>query len=313
MVIKPINKDIKAEFISAWSNPDNKRIVITHRNCEDGRATGSVALQFSNDIDVLPPSICYVNYGEYDIDHILNMVKGAVVYIGDFSFLADEFKLITEVAKIAVTVDHHRTPYLDSVSDLPTTHFDMSKSGAYLAWEFFYPNAEVPKYIKYVSDRDLYTFKYGNDSRALHLATSSMALNSAALTVPYFTDTALLDSIIAEYTPKVERHLNDCKRRAREASPITVAGVQFRCLNICDNISDTLNAVCALYGTPAMSYRFKGDVVTFSIRNNSNVDVDLSELAKLFGGGGHPKASGFAIPILEFNCNKFHVGKELNP
>ena len=35
----------------------------------------------------------------------------------------------------------------------------MSKSGATLAWEFFHPGKEAPKFIQYITDRDLWKWE----------------------------------------------------------------------------------------------------------------------------------------------------------
>ena len=39
------------------------------------------------------------------------------------------------------------------------THFDMNHSGARLAWDYFHPGKEPPKFINYIEDCDLWAWK----------------------------------------------------------------------------------------------------------------------------------------------------------
>ena len=44
--------------------------------------------------------------------------------------------------------------------DISNTHFDMTKSQVLcLSWEFFHPGKEPPKFIRYIQDRDLWTWE----------------------------------------------------------------------------------------------------------------------------------------------------------
>lgn len=59
-------------------------------------------------------------------------------------------------------------------------------------------------------------------------------------------------------------------------------------------VIDMLNSVPGSKFTVLLNEDFKGNVKG-SFRTNRN-DVDLSEIASLFGGGGHKKAAGFTLP-----------------
>jgi oligoribonuclease NrnB/cAMP/cGMP phosphodiesterase (DHH superfamily) len=76
-----------------------------------------------------------------------------MVYILDFSY--DEETLRNLYKKVEVVVlDHHKTAEKD-LKDLSFAKFDMNKSGAMMAWEYFHPEKEVPLMIRYIQDRDL--------------------------------------------------------------------------------------------------------------------------------------------------------------
>ena len=85
-------------------------------------------------------------------------VKGKTVAILDFSFNNATTKQMIEEAEGLIVIDHHKSAMVE-LHDISNTHFDMTKSGAMLAWEFFHPGKEPPKFIKYIQDRDLWTWE----------------------------------------------------------------------------------------------------------------------------------------------------------
>ncbi|MCL5666407.1 MAG: bifunctional oligoribonuclease/PAP phosphatase NrnA [Patescibacteria group bacterium] len=61
-----------------------------------------------------------------------------------------------------------------------------------------------------------------------------------------------------------------------------------------DGFAVTLNSVPE--AKFAMFLRQEGNIVKGSLRSESYKNVDVSKIAKLFGGGGHKQAAGFSIP-----------------
>ena len=62
-----------------------------------------------------------------------------------------------KVSKLVV-LDHHKSA-AEKLTGYQcrcgVVHFDMNKSGARLAWEFFHPDKPVPGLIRYIEDRDI--------------------------------------------------------------------------------------------------------------------------------------------------------------
>ena len=58
--------------------------------------------------------------------------------------------MIDHHASAAKDLDGWFNPRFDSV-------FDMQKSGAMLAWDYFFPAQEAPEIVRYVQDRDIWT------------------------------------------------------------------------------------------------------------------------------------------------------------
>ena len=85
-------------------------------------------------------------------------VKGKSVVILDFSFDNKTTKKLIKDANNLLVIDHHKSAMVE-LHDISNTIFDMSKSGATMSWEFFHPGKEPPKFIQYITDRDLWKWE----------------------------------------------------------------------------------------------------------------------------------------------------------
>jgi len=314
-IVKWIDSSVKEEFMELWTNPDSKRIVITHDSCEDGRGTGAAVLQHTYDYNdslsqedvvmkiLLKPEFIFTEYNEYNIEDLKVRLKDAVVFVGDFSFMGEDYEAISKVVKSIVMVDHHSTPIKDPVSDLPNTHFDNGHSGARLAWDFFHPGKYVPGVINLIEDRDLFDFKYGNNSRALHLYLKSKTPNDLQEVIECFKDEEVVLGYVNKFIKQVEIEQAKYHKKALTAVPFTIRGKDFVGINLTSDVSETLNSAGIHFGLPAMSYFIKGDSIIFSLRNSVKGGLDVEEIAKSFGGGGHPQAAGFKIQLKDLDLN----------
>ena len=70
---------------------------------------------------------------------------------------------IEERAVKLVMLDHHKSAaekLTGFACRCGVVHFDMDKSGARLAWEFFQPAKPVPDLVRFVEDRDIWAWQY---------------------------------------------------------------------------------------------------------------------------------------------------------
>lgn len=184
-----------AEVAEATVGAQVKPLIIYHANCMDGAAAALAAwLKFGEEAEYRP-----ANYGEPAPTN--DEVRGRDVYVLDFSYPRVElvrmraviedcrFERINhegpcEKANRLWVLDHHKTAQTD-LDNLPFCVFDMRKSGAVMAWEYFHcsgladpPQDEgrVPELFRYVQDRDLWRWELPY-SRAISAAlTASGAL-----------------------------------------------------------------------------------------------------------------------------------------
>jgi oligoribonuclease NrnB/cAMP/cGMP phosphodiesterase (DHH superfamily) len=178
----------------------------------------------------------------------------------------------------------------------------MEHSGAVLTWKFFTTAKffiSMPAFLLDIEDRDLWKWER-EDSKAV----------TAALALYYmddwkswgrFEDPKTHANLRAEGEQilRVNEHVvaNSVKRFK---GTVVLDGHVVPCANHSTLISETLNRV--LKEKPdapfAASYF---DIIeeqkrVFSLRSEDR-RVDVSKIAKLYGGGGHRNAAGFSVPI----------------
>lgn len=263
--------------------------VIYHKSCPDGFGA---ALALKVFLDREHPNelteFHAANHGEPVPD-----IDGKTVYIVDFAYNRETTIDIKRRAKSLIVLDHHKSAE-GALANLDYCTFDMSRSGAMIAWQHFNPTLPVPLLIKYIQDKDLWTWALPQ-SKEFSAGLSLYALQFD-IWLPLLDDNKIRDVIeggktILAYEQKlVKRAIGRGIRMA------TVAGYQVPMLNTTILASEIGNELAI--GHPfAVTYFDIADKRIFSLRSAKD-GVDVSEIAKRFtGGGGHFHASGFAIPL----------------
>lgn len=279
-------------------------VVLYHDHCVDGFAAAWCARTYFGDRAEYIP----VNYNQPPPE-----LRERHVFILDFSYpLADLVKLAI-VNHAVIVLDHHKTAQ-QALKDLPPVvplaeftertrtgfplplmvEFDMDRSGAGMAWDYFNSGDEMPDLIKAVQDRDLWKFDL-RGTRAIHAALTSYAFDFEVwdwLMRKSSSQTGLEDLII-EGTAIDRRHMALVKEVvASTKRRMVIGGHDVPVCNANYNFaSDIGNVLCVGEPFGATYVDHKGGR-SFSLRSTDN-GVDVSVVAKKFGGGGHRNASGF--------------------
>ena len=278
-----------------------KTFVLYHAHCADGFGAAFAAwLALGAD------GVTYtaVNYGE----PLPEIPDGSRVYILDFSY--DRETLIALAARTKLTViDHHKTA-AEALAGLPFATFDMAKSGAILAWEYFQGTGacigEAPQLLLYVQDRDLWRWELPQ-SREF-----AAGLSLQACTFPHWhvlanewprfntSNAQIMKSIIREggVVLRYQRQLVDSI--AARACMCEVDGHQMPVANTPVLISETCEELLRRnpeFPAAANFFRMEDGAdsckLIWSLR--SRPECDVSEIARKFGGGGHRQAAGFTL------------------
>lgn len=270
--------------------------VVFHSNCYDGFTAAWVARQrFSwQQVEFIPAS-----YG----DPIPEFSQGDEVYIVDFSYPRDVLEKIHDTVSLVQVLDHHHTAK-EALSGLDYCLFDMERSGAKLAWDYFTQivgkEVPTPPLVAYVEDRDLWRWKLPNSREINHYISSfPMTFESwdrlnKDLSGSSFETCVNIGEAIARYSDlKVEEAIKN-GTQWRE-----IGGYSIPCVNVPYHMGSTVgNRLLELHPSAPFSgyylFNSKGDE-QWGLRGRDSDDFDVSEIAKQYGGGGHKKASGFLM------------------
>lgn len=299
-------------------------IILYHKNCADGFCAAWVSQMFVEDLGVEKVQYYPIQYGEEIEDRVL---KDNDVLILDFSFSRERLLQIKAMARSLVVLDHHKTAAAE-LSGLDFCHFDMTKSGSRLAWEFWngeikgllipesyeYEKAKESPYprirdfeldcrdyglreyrpwlVDYTEDRDLWRWKL----------PGSREINAGLASYPFDMET--WDYISREGSKKLStegaailRYQNQMIERAVKSATIQQdsEGRRYAKINATMLISETGERLLDGGDVEYAMLWFEDGAGNRVHSLRSRGDMDVAEIAGLFGGGGHKNAAGYVI------------------
>tara|TARA_Y100001973_G_C5202698_1_gene339029 strand:- start:3010 stop:3999 length:990 start_codon:yes stop_codon:yes gene_type:complete len=262
--------------------PSSVNCVIYHANCTDGFGAAYSAWKFLGN----RTEYYACKHGTPPPD-----VKGKNVVILDFSFDNATTKKMIDEANSLLVIDHHKSAMVE-LHDISNTHFDMTKSGAMLAWEWFHPGKEPPKFIKYIQDRDLWKWEldYSKEfSAAFDMVPFEFEEFEKFEDDSVFDDAVKRGSYILAYSKTVIKKV--CEKavvRKYKGMKVIVVNSSHWMSEIGARLAPDCDFAVIWY------YDHEDRINKVSLRAFHDA-VDVSEIAKSFGGGGHKKAAGFQI------------------
>lgn len=182
-----------------------------------------------------------------------------------------------------------------------TIKFDMGRSGAALAWDHFFPGKPRPWLVEYVQDRDLWLWRLP-DSRAVsaYLGTLEYTIESWNLLL----GDEVPDYVIEAGNAVLAYQGQSVRRTCERARPGRLHALPCVIVNCTSEISEVGNALALTHTFAAMWFQDDTGGYVYSLRSSANnpAHVDVSAIAKLFGGGGHKHAAGFRVlePVHSF-------------
>lgn len=285
-------------------------LCIYHGNCADGftaawavwKALGESAEYHAGQYGVEPPD-----------------VTGRDVLLVDFSYKADVLLDMERKARTLLVLDHHKTARDDLAHlppppvgyyhamieharqiNMPASYavFDMERSGAGITWDFFHPGIARPLLVDYVEDRDLWRFKQplSREVAAYIFSFEYTFKNWEMLNA--FTRDHMGIQHVADMGGSIERkHFKDIKELlASVKRRMVIGGHDVPVANLPYTMSSDAGNMLAQGEPFAACYVDTAHGRSFSLRS-TDAGVDVSEVAKRYGGGGHRNASGFRMPI----------------
>lgn len=264
-----------------------KRVVVYHDKCHDGITALWVAKQH------WPDAVAYA--GNYDVPPDIERLRGADVLIVDFSWKREAMQAALMAAASLRVLDHHKTAEAE-LADLDNCVFDMERSGAGLAWDELIGTEERPPLVDYVEDRDLWRFRLPR-SREVHAACNSYPLTLEARDALMRRD---VRELADEGAAILRYHDKLVDGAARNATTMTLGGYTVPALAcpVLEMTSDLGHALAQ--GVPfAVIYTDRPDGSRLHSLRSADDGIDVSEIAKKYGGGGHKHAAGFTLAKAE--------------
>lgn len=266
---------------------NNNILCLYHKNCTDGLGAAMAIREWLKEQDRLKDAeFQTIQYGDKPPD-----VTGKEVYIVDFSFKRDVLLTMKKQAEDLVVIDHHKTAEAE-IGDLDFCIFDNSKAGCVLTWEFCFPTTPPPELFLYLQDRDLWQWELP-ESKEVNAALRSYK--------PFFDvwDEFMLPRGMEKL--KVEgvaiKRYQDQQIDAvmsRKMDYVSIGGYRVPCVNSTHLISEMGNEMAKGQPFAALYFDTGDGKRVFSLRSTDE-GMDVAEIAKQYGGGGHRNAAGFTV------------------
>lgn len=263
-------------------------LIIYHADCHDGFGGAFAAWKkFGDDAEYFPA-----------VDRLVPPeVTGRDVTIIDFSYPKDVLQKMLAEAKSLTILDHHAGSESD-VKSVPNHIFALDHSGATLAWTYFFPNTPVPKLFLYLEQGDLWKFDLPH----------TRDIKTYLYALPF--DFQLYESLLADFED--EKKLKTfadkgaifseyrqiiLKKLAERAQEVEFEGHRILAVNAPYEFRSDLGNYLATLKPPfaIVWYQGKHNGLSFSMRGNG--DLNLIDIARKYGGGGHPNAASFRLDI----------------
>jgi len=301
-----------------------KPLVIYHGNCVDGfTAAWAIWKRFGDAFDYYPGShqAPPPEFGARDL------------LLVDFSYNREVLQAIARTARSILVLDHHKSAAEDLPEDpgkADTTavrrldgecwqtpwswtqhlaqvaadqqagarfaaiyaYFDMARSGAGIAWDFFHPETPRPALVNHVEDRDLWRFALPS-TREIQAAVFSYEYSFAVWDQLVSMDLATLIRDGTAIERKQQKDVAELVKLCQRF--MTIAGQRVPVASLPSTLASDAGNLMAQGQPFSACYWDTPDLRIFGLRSNDQ-GMDVSAIAKQYGGGGHRNAAGFSVP-----------------
>lgn len=270
-------------------------IILYHANCNDGSAAALAA---------------WLKLGDQDHQYIAvkhrfpppEAVKGQDVIIVDFCYPREQ--LINMQAKSILILDHHISAQKDLAQPFDpslniTAHFDMTKSGAVLSWQYFFPDTPIPRLFTLIQDRDIWLNQHP-ESPYLNYGLNIFSQDFRGWKQLIEQQQTLDKTIEAGHA--IYQFVDiQIKNIIKSRVYTKIAGFDVPIVNSPSfMMSDLIHQLLVVEPNAPFAAAYSDDLAHgtryYSLRSEDNRE-DVSVIAKSLGGGGHRNAAAFNLNL----------------
>jgi oligoribonuclease NrnB/cAMP/cGMP phosphodiesterase (DHH superfamily) len=287
-------------------------LICYHASCPDGWAAAYICHMKYSKAELLP-----LNHGlnKEQLEDLWRKVVDKDVIMVDYSLRTRELNdSLALAAKSFRILDHHKSAQ-EVLAGAPYATFDMKRSGAGLAWDYLFGKdldvwerpvplggLERPWWVNYTEDQDLWNWALPQSQEInAYLMVQSRDVETWNSIVSNMTEESA-----GYYGRGVRQYIEYYTRSVvaeRQDGVLVSEGhnYQVSVLNIpYAGVSEAGNALVNLGYEIGIAWFERGDGITqFSLRSKKGGEVDVSAIAKEYGGGGHQSAAGFQLSVTE--------------
>lgn len=284
-----------------------KRIIMYHDDA-DGRCAAAIVARAYDPAEEPPEHRFFpMQYGDPIPWEMLDGFEKDEdeFWLLNFSLPIPEMTLIQgEVGRFIVWIDHHVTAIetLTHFERLPGTR-DPKTAACLLTWKFCHPKCLIPPAVRYIADRDMWQFEYGDATRYFYEIYKLESTQPSDPVWDKWLSEADINSVLAEgkkmYEPRIRALKEIALRAGFEMETFPGTGQAHKTLHINYPGSGDLGQVIK-----DMGYEIAHCYVE-QVRDGRLVRVhslysdvaDVGAMAKEKGGGGHRGAAGWVEEI----------------
>lgn len=290
----------------------DSRMWVIHHNDLDGRCSAAIVRHATVEEPGRVIIFIECDYGNYNnkIPYEAIQPEDQVVIV-DFSLQPPDMQRVIDTGAYIIWIDHHATaaeyPYqqLRGLRDFA----DKAWSGCELTWRYFFSGVPVPRVVELIGDYDKWLLAYGEESFDCYEGMKLMPTDPTGdFWQKLFDEKAESDLKMVLLVGTTARKYRDnyCNRMCESYGYV----VQLPLAD--DPAPDAVKMVTGwatniyAFGSQGFGRRFKDYMFCAAyIHNGENYTVslyseviDVSAIAKFYGGGGHKGAAGFVCKKL---------------
>lgn len=290
-----------------------------HGADEDGKLSAFLVKKLARHYDGYEKEFIPINYGmDFPFETI---IPGEQIFIVDYSIFPDEMNRLLEITSDVIWLDHH----ISAIKRYEDANFDVNRikglrydgiAACMLTWcylTFIYKfgfftgtkfnesmTEHAPWFVKYVSDFDVWKFKYGRDTKCFEMGLQICDLEPTSDRTNIFErlmNEILSEEKIIDLGEDLLIYRDNWAKEYCEHVGFETEFEGYKCfaMNLAMISSDHFQSVDADKYDMFIGFSFNGKAWNYSLRSTK---VDCSQIAMKYGGGGHKGAAGFSVDSL---------------